>query len=63
MNQTHRLKTDPKQFDDVAAGIKTFEIRRNDRNFEQGDRLILEETRYSAEQMSPAPRWNLPVND
>lgn len=52
MNQTHRLKTDPGQFQLVRAGVKRFEIRKNDRNFEQGDRLILEETRYSAEQMA-----------
>lgn len=39
----HLLKTDPKYFKLVRAGLKRFEIRRNDRNFEVGDRLILQE--------------------
>ncbi len=43
MNRTHELKTLPKYFVAVAAGRKTFEIRKNDRNFQVGDKVILKE--------------------
>jgi len=39
----HRLKTWPKYYKEVIAGRKTFEIRKNDRNFKKGDIVILEE--------------------
>lgn len=38
---THKLKIDPKYFEDVRLGKKTFEIRENDRNFHVGDKLLL----------------------
>lgn len=38
---THELKILPKWFEDVQANKKNFEIRKNDRNFEVGDYLIL----------------------
>ncbi len=38
---THCLKTWPEYFDLVECGLKTFEIRENDRNFQVGDTLIL----------------------
>ena len=41
--KTHELKILPKYFGDVADGAKNFEIRRNDRDFEVGDILILKE--------------------
>jgi len=41
--KTHELKIWPQWFDAVRAGSKTFEIRRDDRNFNVGDKLILEE--------------------
>lgn len=40
---THELKILPKWFEDVQANKKNFEIRKNDRNFELGDYLILKE--------------------
>ena len=40
---THELKILPKWFEDVQANKKNFEIRKNDRNFEVGDYLILKE--------------------
>jgi hypothetical protein len=44
----HDLKTDPEQWDNVAAGRKTFELRRNDRDFRPGDGLRLRKTANSA---------------
>ena len=40
---THELKILPKWFKDVQENKKNFEIRKNDRNFEVGDYLILKE--------------------
>ena len=39
----HELKTNPEWFNDVAAGLKDFEIRKADRNFKEGDTLRLKE--------------------
>lgn len=39
----HELKILPKYYDAVANGIKTFEIRKNDRNYSVGDTLMLKE--------------------
>ncbi|MCI8604961.1 MAG: DUF3850 domain-containing protein [Ruminiclostridium sp.] len=39
----HKLKIRPKFFKAVISGEKTFEIRRNDRNFKVGDRIELKE--------------------
>lgn len=38
---THKLKLDTKFFDDVKNGVKTFEIRKNDRDFRVLDTLVL----------------------
>lgn len=40
---THALKTWPEYFAALASGEKTFEIRRNDRPFKIGDKLLLQE--------------------
>lgn len=40
---THELKTWPGPFNAVAGGKKTFEWRRNDRAYAQGDTLVLRE--------------------
>lgn len=40
---THALKTWPYYFVPVLHGIKTFEIRKNDRDFKEGDQLLLRE--------------------
>jgi len=47
----HELKTDPEVFDAVILGLKGFEIRRDDRNFQVGDELFLRKTRYTGAQM------------
>ena len=41
----HVLKTWPVYFDAVQKGEKTFEIRKDDRNFEVGDTIHLKEYR------------------
>lgn len=40
---THELKIIPKYFKDVFLDLKKFEIRLNDRNYQEGDILILNE--------------------
>jgi hypothetical protein len=40
---THELKCWPAYFDAVADGIKKVEVRRNDRNYQAGDALVLKE--------------------
>jgi hypothetical protein len=39
----HRLKVWPPFFDDIIAGRKSFEIRKNDRDFKAGDEWIADE--------------------
>ena len=41
--QTHHLKIWPEYFIEIINGRKTFELRKNDRDFSPGDTLILEE--------------------
>ena len=43
LNTTHELKLLPQYFNDVCAGRKNFEIRKNDRDFKVGDNLIFKE--------------------
>lgn len=38
--KTHKLKLNIEFCDDVMNGIKTFEIRKNDRGFQTGDRIV-----------------------
>ena len=39
----HDLKTWPQFFDAIACGVKTFELRNDDRGFQVGDVLLLRE--------------------
>ncbi len=41
--KTHYLKTVQPFFSEVNKGIKTFELRRNDRDFHVGDEVYLQE--------------------
>lgn len=43
MANVHNLKTWPQFFKEVQSGNKPFEVRKNDRQYEVGDTLILEE--------------------
>jgi len=40
---THELKILPKYYDEIIQGKKDFEIRKNDRDFKEGDVVILKE--------------------
>lgn len=51
MIQTHSLKLNTDYFDAVASGTKNFEVRRDDRGFQKGDRLRL--LRYGTSWISP----------
>lgn len=39
--KTHELKTFTFYFDLIIEGIKPFEIRKNDKNFQEGDQVLL----------------------
>jgi hypothetical protein len=39
----HRLKTWPSYFKDIISGDKNFEVRKDDRNFQKGEGLVLME--------------------
>ena len=39
----HKLKTWPQFFEAVACGVKGFELRKDDRGFDVGDVLLLQE--------------------
>lgn len=39
----HELKTWPRFFEELLRGNKTFELRRNDRDFQTGDDVIFKE--------------------
>lgn len=43
MAKTHEIKIWPSQFDAVVAGDKTFEWRKNDRDYAVGDTLVMRE--------------------
>lgn len=51
MKYQHILKTDSDVFQAMLEGRKTFEIRFNDRDFHEGDTLLLKETKNSGEAM------------
>ncbi len=43
VRRVHCLKTWPQFFEDIISGIKTFELRKDDRDFQVGDALLLQE--------------------
>lgn len=44
----HELKISPAYFEDVISGRKTFEVRKNDRDFRENDYVALKEFRIDA---------------
>jgi uncharacterized protein DUF3850 len=70
--KTHRLKTWVDVFAETWKGLKTFEFRLNDRDFQVGDCLILEEFEHVGENytgrsineivtsISHGPEWGIP---
>jgi hypothetical protein len=51
MPKFQELKTDPGCFELSLAGKKPWEVRFNDRGYEEGDVLRLRETRYTGREM------------
>lgn len=39
--KTHKLKILEKYYDPILLGVKTYEIRKNDRGYKMGDRVVL----------------------
>ena len=59
---THELKTYPKYFQETIEGNKQIEIRKNDRDFQVGDVLILKEwdnIKYSGREIGVVVRYVL----
>ncbi len=48
----HELKTWPQMFDAVKSGKKRFELRRDDRGFEEGHTLMLREWRPTTKEFT-----------
>ena len=44
---THELKITPIHFNYLILGAKTFEVRKNDRNYQVGDKLLLKEWNFT----------------
>jgi len=42
--ETHHLKTETEYYQAIEKGLKKFEFRKNDRDFQVGDILYLKET-------------------
>ena len=56
MCKDHHLKTEQHYYERVESGMKDFELRKNDRDFNAGDYLYLKETIDGVEtgrQLSP----------
>lgn len=62
---THCLKTKPKYFNAILSGLKTFELRKSDRNYHINDELILAEydTTFTGRKVSARISYILNVGD
>ena len=71
-NFAHELKTWPDMFEEIVLGRKVHEFRKNDRNFREGDLILLREfepagERYTGRELpvrimsiSCGPAWGIP---
>jgi len=51
---THALKTWPEYFEAISSGFKTFEVRKDDRKFNSGDVVLLQEYDNKTEEYTGA---------
>ena len=49
-NMIHELKTWPEYFQLIESGEKSFELRKNDRDFKVGDHVLLKEYQKDSKQ-------------
>lgn len=66
--KTHELKCYPEYYDEVAAGRKPFEVRKNDRDYQVGDALILRRydpgtQEYTGESLTRTVTYVLPLEN
>lgn len=59
--KTHELKIMPEYYEAVVSGKKTFEIRYNDRDYNVGDLLILQECKKENDQEHYTGRCELAI--
>jgi len=52
--KTHRLKCWLQYYKDICSGKKTFEYRKNDRNYKVGDKVVLCEYDYAKSEYTGA---------
>lgn len=52
MAKTHELKIFPEYYEAVAKGYKTFELRKDDREYQVGDGIILKEWDWEKEKFT-----------
>jgi ASC-1-like (ASCH) protein len=57
----HELKTWKEYYDPIFMGRKTFEVRKNDRDFKVGDTLILIETDFGGNGMTDHDLTRVPT--
>ena len=55
--KTHTLKILPEYYRALLEGRKTFEVRKNDRDFREGDTLMLEQYDTELARTFGAPLW------
>jgi hypothetical protein len=41
VRECHKVKVWPQYFKDICSGLKTFEVRKDDRNYQVGDSLLM----------------------
>ncbi len=55
----YRLKTDPKPYEDLVNGHKTHTVRKNDRQFNEGEYIIFKKTKYTGVEMASKDNYPL----